>query len=314
MATKHRLLPFSTGSTALVLLLLFLGVLCVHAQPPSNGNGSNNNNNDDNKPYLSSTNFNPSMAIIIVVIISAFFFLGFFSIYIRQCGGEQIDTATTILGGRSRRPRGLDPAILETFPIMVYSEVKEHKIGKGALECAICLNEFEDDDTIRLLTKCDHVFHQECIDAWLTNHVTCPVCRTNYIAGGSPTEGEETATVAPEPVDAAAAPTQEPPATNQVAISVVDEEKRKEEIREMARIAMRRNGSRRSMRFSRSHSTGHSVMVRDGECLERYTLRLPENVRKDIIAAGGLQRVRSFAVSYGTEGSSRRVGRREQPT
>ncbi|KAF9604768.1 hypothetical protein IFM89_010309 [Coptis chinensis] len=61
----------------------------------------------------------------------------------------------------------------------MYSVVKGLKIGKGALECAVCLNEFEDDETLRLLPKCDHVFHPECIDAWLASHTTCPVCRAN---------------------------------------------------------------------------------------------------------------------------------------
>ncbi|KAF9602633.1 hypothetical protein IFM89_030521 [Coptis chinensis] len=61
----------------------------------------------------------------------------------------------------------------------LYSVVKGLKIGKGALECAVCLNEFGNDETLRLLPKCDNVFHPECIDAWLASHTTCPVCRAN---------------------------------------------------------------------------------------------------------------------------------------
>lgn len=212
--------------------------------------------------------------------------------------------AAVAVGGRSRRQRGLDPAILETFPTLVYSEVKEHKIGKGALECAICLNEFEDDDTIRLLPKCDHVFHQECIDAWLSNHVTCPVCRTNYSVVDN-----EGATVAPDPAvppAAVSASNLDQLPADHVVISVDDEE-REDEIRDLARIASkaRGNGSRRPRRLPRSHSTGHSI-VRQGDCLDRYTLRLPEHVRKEIISAGALQRSRSVAVGSGGEGSLRR--------
>ncbi|KAK8965020.1 E3 ubiquitin-protein ligase ATL6 [Platanthera guangdongensis] len=102
----------------------------------------------------------------------------------RQCGGVPQDSfnasAFTASAARLRLQNGLDRVVLESIPTLVYAEVQEHKIGKGALECAICLNEFENDETIRLLTKCDHVFHQECIDVWLDIHVTCPVCRTNY--------------------------------------------------------------------------------------------------------------------------------------
>lgn len=77
------------------------------------------------------------------------------------------------------RKKGVDPAVIDTFPTLVYSDIKAHKVGKGALECAVCLSEFEDDELLRLLPKCDHVYHPECIDEWLQNHVTCPVCRVN---------------------------------------------------------------------------------------------------------------------------------------
>ncbi|KAG0494656.1 hypothetical protein HPP92_005650 [Vanilla planifolia] len=250
------------------------------------------------------------MAIIIVVLISVFFLLGFFSIYVRQCGGandsmDALTAAAVAVGGRSRMPRGLDSAVLETFPTLVYSEVKEHKIGKGALECAICLNEFEDDETIRLLPKCDHVFHQECIDAWLATHVTCPVCRTNYAKeSANPPVGIDAANIAHAPSEAAAAT----PVEDHVNVSVDEELERKEEIRELARIAsrVRGNGSRRPKRLPRSHSTGHSMVH---EAHDRYTLRLPDNVRKEIIAAGMMQRAKSFAVTGSVGGCSRKISR-----
>nr|KYP75760.1 RING-H2 finger protein ATL3B [Cajanus cajan] len=47
------------------------------------------------------------------------------------------------------------------------------------MECTVCLSEFEDKDTIKMLPKCAHVFHQQCIDNWLPSHMTCPICRHN---------------------------------------------------------------------------------------------------------------------------------------
>ena len=64
---------------------------------------------------------------------------------------------------------------------MAYADVKAHKAGKGALECAVCLSEFYDDETLRLLPKCSHVFHPDYIDTWLASHITCPVCRDNLV-------------------------------------------------------------------------------------------------------------------------------------
>ncbi|KAL6909811.1 hypothetical protein ACP4OV_001470 [Aristida adscensionis] len=50
-------------------------------------------------------------------------------------------------GGPSRRgKRGLDPAVVATFLIVSYREIVEHKIGKGILECVVCLTAFEDGD------------------------------------------------------------------------------------------------------------------------------------------------------------------------
>jgi E3 ubiquitin-protein ligase ATL6/9/15/31/42/55 len=126
----------------------------------------------------------PSMAIIIVVLVAALFSMGFFSIYIRHCNEASANGSIRALGvvGLSRRAaasRGLDPGVIETFPTLIYSVVKGLKIGKGALECAVCLNEFEDDETLRLIPNCDHVFHPDCIDAWLESHTTCPVCRAD---------------------------------------------------------------------------------------------------------------------------------------
>ncbi|CAN1345765.1 Putative RING-H2 finger protein ATL36 [Linum perenne] len=63
--------------------------------------------------------------------------------------------------------------------MFLYSSVKGLKIGKGGLECAVCISEFEDAETLRLIPACSHVFHIDCIDSWLVSHVTCPVCRAD---------------------------------------------------------------------------------------------------------------------------------------
>ncbi|KAJ1397218.1 Zinc finger, RING-type [Sesbania bispinosa] len=75
--------------------------------------------------------------------------------------------------------QGINKELLSTFPIIFYSTIKDLKTGKGPLECAVCLTDFKDQDTLRLLPKCNHVFHPQCIDSWLASHVTCPVCRAN---------------------------------------------------------------------------------------------------------------------------------------
>ncbi|KAK7303864.1 hypothetical protein RJT34_14781 [Clitoria ternatea] len=43
--------------------------------------------------------------------------------------------------------------------------------------CAICLAEFSDGNTLRSLPNCNHNFHVDCIDKWLLAHSSCPTCR-----------------------------------------------------------------------------------------------------------------------------------------
>lgn len=43
--------------------------------------------------------------------------------------------------------------------------------------CTVCLSEYHEEDTLRILPLCGHSFHATCIDIWLQQHSTCPVCR-----------------------------------------------------------------------------------------------------------------------------------------
>lgn len=48
--------------------------------------------------------------------------------------------------------------------------------------CTVCLEEYEAKDVVRVLPACGHAFHAACIDAWLRQHPTCPVCRASLRA------------------------------------------------------------------------------------------------------------------------------------
>ncbi|MCL7044702.1 hypothetical protein MKW94_026597 [Papaver nudicaule] len=75
---------------------------------------------------------------------------------------------------------GLDQKVIETFPEIVYSALKNK--GNVPEKCAICLYDYEVGDMLRFL-PCDHSFHTGCIDNWLVSHgTTCPYCRYNLQA------------------------------------------------------------------------------------------------------------------------------------
>lgn len=42
--------------------------------------------------------------------------------------------------------------------------------------CVICICNIEENEKIRKL-PCHHIFHDECIMTWLSNHSTCPICK-----------------------------------------------------------------------------------------------------------------------------------------
>ena len=76
--------------------------------------------------------------------------------------------------GHTTRFSGLDKTFVEALPFFRFSSLKGSKQG---LQCAVCLTEFEEMEILRLLPKCKHGFHILCVDQWLENHSTCPLCR-----------------------------------------------------------------------------------------------------------------------------------------
>ena len=56
--------------------------------------------------------------------------------------------------------------ILSKFNFLINSEEK----------CSICM---ESSNLIQL--QCKHLFHENCINEWVKNNDTCPICRLNII-------------------------------------------------------------------------------------------------------------------------------------
>ncbi len=50
--------------------------------------------------------------------------------------------------------------------------------------CSVCLCDAEDGDAMRTL-PCMHVYHADCIDKWLGEHATCPICKHDVREGSA---------------------------------------------------------------------------------------------------------------------------------
>lgn len=73
---------------------------------------------------------------------------------------------------------GLDQITVESYPKVVYSASQALPHLQDT-SCSICLGDYKDGDTLRMLPECRHMFHALCIDAWLRLHASCPMCRTS---------------------------------------------------------------------------------------------------------------------------------------
>lgn len=74
--------------------------------------------------------------------------------------------------GSYSRSQGVTAQALRSFPTESYHP---GCMPTENAQCSICLLEYEVGDRFRTL-PCKHHFHQPCIDRWLSDHDTCPLC------------------------------------------------------------------------------------------------------------------------------------------
>ncbi|XP_044974145.1 E3 ubiquitin-protein ligase ATL6-like [Hordeum vulgare subsp. vulgare] len=200
------------------------------------------------------------------------------------------ESSSSSARSRSRHKEGLDAAEIAALPLVSYRDVRQHRIGASRvdpLECAVCLLEFDDDDSLRLLPACPHAFHPECIGLWLEKHVTCPLCRASVL--DAPLPDPEEPTQPPSPEGTPAAP-ESPPlrqTDHDTVVLIEDPGCNGEEddgTRDLART--------RALP-QRSNSTGHER----GGGTEHFALRLPEHVRVEILMSHRLRHVTSAVAS-----------------
>ena len=66
---------------------------------------------------------------------------------------------------------GMDEAAIAALPR------REMAAGDPPADCAVCIAEVAAGEAARVLPRCGHAFHVECVDMWLRSHSTCPLSR-----------------------------------------------------------------------------------------------------------------------------------------
>lgn len=146
--------------------------------PPGKGHGD----------YSRVANFDTNMVIILAALLCALICaLGINSIVrcvLRCAAGMGSDEAPRRrFGGR----KGLRKAVLRRIPVAVYASSAG---GAAFTDCPICLGEFVDGEKMRVLPKCHHCFHVNCVDVWLASHSSCPTCRRSLAEEEAESGGE----------------------------------------------------------------------------------------------------------------------------
>ncbi|CAN6461087.1 unnamed protein product [Victoria cruziana] len=172
----------------------------------------------------SSSTFSPLVIAVIGILASAFLLVSYYTVVSKWCRNRDRST------GRSQRDpnesfdethhpslsepwhplnSGLDESAIRSIAVCKY------KKGDGLIEgtdCSVCLSEFQEGESLRLLPKCSHAFHISCIDIWLQAHSNCPLCRAsvayNAVPISVPLPPAEIAVAVPE--ESVAEPTNSP--------------------------------------------------------------------------------------------------------
>ncbi|XP_050373313.1 RING-H2 finger protein ATL43 [Argentina anserina] len=181
----------AASSSSAAFFVLFLITLLSFLSTPSNADpdspklgdiattfpASPPSDEDTVDSAIKPNSFRPSIIVIVGVLTTLFTLTFLLLLYAKHCkrGSFVVNSS----GGPPRaaalrKNSGIDRTVVESLPVFRFGSLRGHKDG---LECAVCLTRFEPTEVLRLLPKCKHAFHVECVDTWLDAHSTCPLCR-----------------------------------------------------------------------------------------------------------------------------------------
>ncbi|KAF6998113.1 hypothetical protein CFC21_014266 [Triticum aestivum] len=171
------------AKTLLLLLLCATIAARAHAQAPARPA------EEETPPGAGvKVSFRPSVAIVVGIFTMIFSLTFLLLMYAKFCHPANTPLLPATTASPSRPPAttaeaaaaleeagaGVGKAVIESLPFFRFAALRGARQG---LECAVCLARFDDADLLRLLPRCRHAFHLDCVDRWLHSSASCPLCR-----------------------------------------------------------------------------------------------------------------------------------------
>ncbi|KAL8217189.1 hypothetical protein R6Q57_024026 [Mikania cordata] len=131
--------------------------------------------------FTTTSPLDSSLVLTILILLTVLFFMVFFSLYIRRFS----NTSSSVESDAGRRAipsrllikrNGAESSTVESLP-----NVQFGRDSNILIECSICLSEFEERETLKVIPYCGHGFHPVCIETWLASHISCPLCRSTQL-------------------------------------------------------------------------------------------------------------------------------------
>ncbi|KAK7243294.1 hypothetical protein RIF29_38087 [Crotalaria pallida] len=73
---------------------------------------------------------------------------------------------------------GLPINIIKSYHTFHYSKsIIAIRNREHDMTCSICISDYKESETLRMMPKCCHYFHRDCLDTWLKVKGSCPICR-----------------------------------------------------------------------------------------------------------------------------------------
>jgi len=113
--------------------------------------------------------------------------------------GEDAAAASCVTGTATNMSADMDASMSEdtaSVQQQAADEASFNSLDDSSAEerCLVCQCGFHTGDVVKTL-PCEHEYHSECIDQWLADHDTCPLCQKSIDIHGPPSPSPSVATV-----------------------------------------------------------------------------------------------------------------------